>query len=333
LTSTESLAIRNAAAAMAHSVLPLFNIPEVMALIRGLNGDRELNEEKRPYWRRALEYMVDGCYQAVIDEYLHVLVEMLGLIDKPAEEVAAGLTKRFSEVMQLRAANLGVHEIAVGDAGQSSRMIDRTMRSRFAVRYSDDRTENSEEKTRTDQVAAAFNSPFWPFVLATTSVGQEGLDFHPYCHAVVHWNLPANPVDLEQREGRVHRYKNHAVRKNVARVHRHHVNGDSRDPWEVMFAAARAAQSGKTSDLVPYWVYTVEGGAQIERHVPVTPLSRDAQKLHELRQALAVYRMVFGQSRQDELAEYLLRIPEADRHRLMRQLRIDLSPDRLTVVA
>ena len=24
---------------------------------------------------------------------------------------------------------------------------------------------------------AAFNSPFWPFVLATTSVGQEGLDF------------------------------------------------------------------------------------------------------------------------------------------------------------
>ena len=63
----------------------------------------------------------------------------------------------------------------------------------------------------------AFNSPFWPFVLATTSVGQEGLDFHQYCHAVVHWNLPANPVDLEQREGRVHRYKGHAIRKNIAR--------------------------------------------------------------------------------------------------------------------
>ena len=49
----------------------------------------------------------------------------------------------------------------------------------------------------------AFNSPFWPFVLTSTSVGQEGLDFHLYCHAVVHWNLPSNPVDLEQREGRV----------------------------------------------------------------------------------------------------------------------------------
>src|SRR5699024_11013379 len=38
-----------------------------------------------------------------------------------------------------------------------------------------------------------FNSPFWPFVLASTSVGQEGLDFHTYSHAVVHWNLPPTP--------------------------------------------------------------------------------------------------------------------------------------------
>lgn len=28
----------------------------------------------------------------------------------------------------------------------------------------------------------AFNSPFWPFVLASTDVGQEGLDFHSYTH-------------------------------------------------------------------------------------------------------------------------------------------------------
>lgn len=48
------------------------------------------------------------------------------------------------------------------------------------------------------------------------SRSEEGLDFHRYCHAVVHWNLPSNPIDLEQREGRVHRYKGHAVRKNVA---------------------------------------------------------------------------------------------------------------------
>lgn len=74
---------------------------------------------------------------------------------------------------------------------------------------------------------------FWPFVLATTSVGQEGLDFHLYCHAVVHWNLPSNPVDMEQREGRVHRYKGYAVRKNLATACRSRAlaNG-APDPWQ-----------------------------------------------------------------------------------------------------
>ena len=41
-----------------------------------------------------------------------------------------------------------------------------------------------------------------PFVLATTSIGQEGLDFHNYCRVIMYWNLPSNPMDLEQREGR-----------------------------------------------------------------------------------------------------------------------------------
>ena len=36
---------------------------------------------------------------------------------------------------------------------------------------------------------------------------------------LVHLNLPGNPVDLEQREGRIHRYKGHAVRRNVAAAH------------------------------------------------------------------------------------------------------------------
>ena len=34
--------------------------------------------------------------------------------------------------------------------------------------------------------------------------------------AVYHWNLPSNPVDIEQREGRVHRYKGLVIRSNLA---------------------------------------------------------------------------------------------------------------------
>lgn len=35
---------------------------------------------------------------------------------------------------------------------------------------------------------------------------------------MLYWNLPSNPVDFEQREGRVTRFAGHAVRTNPWRV-------------------------------------------------------------------------------------------------------------------
>jgi hypothetical protein len=62
-----------------------------------------------------------------------------------------------------------------------------------------------EQAPRSDELRNAFNSPFWPHVLATTSVGQEGLDFHAWCSRILHWDLCPSPLELEQREGRIQR--------------------------------------------------------------------------------------------------------------------------------
>jgi hypothetical protein len=161
-------------------------------------------------------------------------------------------------------------------------------------------------------VQEAFNSPFRPFVLATTSVGQEELDFHTYCHAVVHWNLPANPVDLEQREGRVHRYKGHAVRKNLAHTYGLSAMAeDDLDPWERIFERGKEDRDVGESDLTPFWIYALDGGAKIERHVPALPLSRDSERLDALRASLAVYRMAntqeSGRSRISDLVDQFSR--------------------------
>jgi hypothetical protein len=65
----------------------------------------------------------------------------------------------------------------------------------------------------------------------------------------------------------------------------------------------------------------------IERHVPVIPLSREANQLPALRNSLAVYRMVFGQPRQDDLVEFLTRqLPPETLADRLDQLRIDLTP-------
>ena len=153
---------------------------------------------------------------------------------------------------------------------------------------------------------AAFNSPFWPLVLVTSSVGQEGLDFHQYCHAVVHWNLHSNPVDLEQREGRIHRYKGHAVRKNLALRFGREPQEPDTDPWEVLFDRGLETRGAGQSELVPFWIFATEGGAKIERHVPMFPLSRDVDRLAALRRSLTVYRMVFGQNQQRVFVHYLI---------------------------
>ena len=117
----------------------------------------------------------------------------------------------------------------------------------------DSKKDDNEGKTRdrNESVQKAFNCPLRPFVLASTSVGQEELDFHAYCRKIMHWNLPKNPLDFEQREGRVNRYKCLAVRQNVAKNYRDVVTGG--DLWEEMFEKAKVAKKDGQPDLVPFW--------------------------------------------------------------------------------
>jgi hypothetical protein len=321
------LPVRNEAARVARSFLSLFNLPEAIHLIRGLDAEE-------PFWRRVLEYCLSGGLQAVMDEYVHVLEESLGLIGGSSESSVGEVAEAVRYALELRTSTPAVDEIRVGPRSHRIAIHSQRMRNRFAVRFGEERTEGAEEPTRSDQVRAAFNSPFWPFVLATTSIGQEGLDFHTYCHIVIHWNLPSNPVDLEQREGRVHRYKGHAVRKNVAARFgiagvRRSMQRDS-DPWDILFQLGVDERTEK-SDVVPFWVYPLEGGARIERRLMMLPLSREVERADELRRSLAVYRMVFGQPRQEDLVSYLLRsVPEERAKALSDLLRIDLSPPAIT---
>jgi hypothetical protein len=315
-------AVRNAAGRIGHGLRSLFNQPEVMTSLR-----REGEDER--YWLRVLEYSAGGCLAAVLDEYAHVALEADNLAGGNVDEIASGIADRMISALTLQTATLRADVVSLNRESESVRLEEAFgFRTAFAVRYGA-RGEEGAVADRNQRLQVAFNSPFWPFVLCTTSVGQEGLDFHSYCHAVVHWNLPSNPVDLEQREGRVHRYKGHAVRKNVARRHRSAAlaPGAPNDPWAAMFKAARDEAVETDSDLVPYWVYCDEGGARIERHVPALPLSRDAERKTALRRSLTLYRMAFGQARQEDLVAFLLQhVPPDEQQQLITDLTIRLAP-------
>lgn len=293
-SSLEDQHVRDRASYVSWALRSLFNRPESTAVVRS-------SDSAEPYWQAVMRHCLDGNLQAVLDEFVHNLVDSEGLQEKDSATRATTLSEVMEAALTLRATSSTIDTIEV--TSDQARLRKHSVRSHFAARFG--RGQDEEQRAqRESQVRVAFNSPFWPFVLASTSVGQEGLDFHPYSHAVVHWNLPGNPVDLEQREGRVHRFKGHAVRRNVALTHAAAALAPSDDPWAAMFTAAKA-DSGAANDLTPFWVYAPEGGVSIERYVPAAPLSREAARYARLLRTVGAYRLVMGQPRQEDLLRYL----------------------------
>jgi len=283
------------AALIAEGLRRQFNSPRTIALLSSL-------EDEDSYWKLSLQYCIDGNLQSLLDEYCHVLLEAKCAGFKTDTPVHGPIAEAMFEAMTLRTSTLHPDLIETKNGRLQISPLPQRLRSHFALRFGA-QTEDVGAVARKESVQAAFNSPFWPFYLASTSVGQEGLDFHPWCHTIVHWNLPSNPVDMEQREGRVHRYKGYAVRKNVARAHRSQLNFDEMtEPlWDSLFALAVKNKNAGISDIVPYWVYEIEGGAKVERRVMCMPMSKDQTRYQRLCKDLALYRMVFAQPRQEDL--------------------------------
>ena len=260
------LARRRLAVSIADAFWSLFNQPAVISLLRQLSTGKKASRDDTAYWRLVLEYCRQGNLQAVLDEQWHLLWEQPAWSETAdATAIAAECVKTLVGVVH--PVRSRVHGRFL-DARSAEHVEPDELRIRtvFALRFGHLRTENDENISE-DMVRAAFNSPFRPFLLTSTSIGQEGLDFHPWCHRLVHWNLPGNPVDLEQREGRVHRYKGHAVRRNVATAHGEDALESWRpgeDLWALMFQLAdRAARDANDSDLVPHWIASGDcrGGA------------------------------------------------------------------------
>lgn len=272
------------------------------------------------HWQNLLTYCRQGNLQAVLDEYAHIL--------------ASGIDRDSALVQQIHRQMMSALDMrttlyAIDTFRSFQKRIRRekerptNIRTHFAVAFT--KGENKETDTdRKKTLRNAFNAPFRPFVLATTSIGQEGLDFHNYCRRIVHWNLPSNPIDLEQREGRINRFECLAVRQNIAK--RYGTIPFEKDVWDEMFTeAARKEKTAGSSDLIPYWgLRESEDMLKIERIVPMYPFSRDGLAYERLIRILSFYRLTLGQARQEELLEYLFKNCE-DPDRL-KELFINLSP-------
>lgn len=290
---------------VAKAIVSVFNKPESAAVIDLMYNKKNDDD----YYESVLDYCVVGNLQAVIDEYAHMTqTKMLG---HTVTEAIIGTSNLSIDTTD----SLGMEEKK------------QLMRCHFAIPFID-KTVTDKSVARTTNIRKAFNSPFRPFLLSTTSIGQEGLDFHWYARKIVHWNLPSNPVDLEQREGRINRFKCLAIRRNVVKLY----GNETFHTWDELFSMAYSNLKGMHSDIVPYWCLPVaelteEQRAKleyIERIVPLYPLSRDRYKYERLIKVLALFRMTLGQPRQEELLNLLKNMHLSDEQ--LKKLTIDLCP-------
>ncbi|MCK8514980.1 helicase [Methylonatrum kenyense] len=297
---------RARATQLAQAFWNLFNRPAVISLLEGLYGSGT-EQEEGVYWRRVLAYCEDGNLQAVIDEAWHLLWEQHAWSEQADPgEVAMQCVQGLSSCIEPRPSRVHV-QFFEKESASNINVEELRVRATLAQRFG--ATRGEEGVVTQDSLRKAFNSPFRPFVLTSTSVGQEGLDFHPWCHQLVHWNLPGNPVDMEQREGRIHRYKGHAVRRNVAARFCDAALTSwalKDDLWARLFVIADDdARQRAVSDLVPFWISP--GPHKVERHVPTLPFTQEVEAFRRLKHQLAAYRVVFGQPRQEELLSLLER--------------------------
>lgn len=280
---------------VASSFVTLFNKPESIATVK-------LTTKSAEYLDKVLEYSIDGNIQAMLDEYVYLLYDCENL---KQEQLIAN---HLADILSVRTSTVAVDDLETFVRNAKNGTNDkRMMRTHYAMDFGNQKMDNSAGRKQIN-VRQAFNSPFRPFVLASTSIGQEGLDFHLYCKKIFHWNLPGNPIDFEQREGRIHRYKGLVIRHNLVDKYKSSIKEDFKGViWNQIFdAAAPEKDSNKSKcDLVPFWHTETNNNIKIERFVPIYPFSRDIEKYSHMLKVLTYYRLTFGQPRQDELIEAL----------------------------
>ena len=256
-----------------------------------------------------------GCLEAALDEHFWLRKSKVApseLIDDLAVALAANVgTFAFKDVGEKDRLRIRCHAAVPFGATESE-----TQRQ--------DRRADDPPAARAEEIRAAFNTPFWPHILVTTSVGQEGLDFHSWCDRLGHWDLCSSPVDLEQREGRIQRFGGLTVRRPLAQALGKTALDEARErgssPWDVIAREADRSY-GDDTGMSPWWTMP---NAEIKRHLFALPQSRDVRRFARLRNQRLLYRLAMGQPDQEDLVN-LLASHDSESAKQLRSLTLDLS--------
>ncbi len=287
-------------------VYKVFTTREAWCILHNLYPD----EQYPDYMDKINAYCMDGNIRAVLDEYISLLLEKerIKKLDDMAErsdkavKIFEELEKHFAQIFSDVGGKLYVRT----GVDLQDKII---MESGFAIGHYKDSAKNATDASTLNKKIAQFNSPFRPFVFASTSVGQEGFDFHLYCRKIVHWSLLYDPVRFEQREGRINRYHGLYQRANMAMSYYNKLKNEggqltySLNDWDNIYDSLKLEDSKEAHfGLIPDWYYPKDMFGdeqkyiQLERSCYYYPCSREAEGIKKVMKACSQYRALLGQT-------------------------------------
>lgn len=274
------------------------------------------SSKKKRYPDALAEAMLKGGFEAVLDEQMCLLSKL-------------GDAKGIEIIEQLSASLLDRPGLVQFRRGRTNHRVPVQAVTPFAGSEQSRGGKKGGKRLRSDTLRRAFNSPFWPHMLCTTSIGQEGLDFHLWCGRIVHWDLPGDPVDFEQREGRIARYGSLAVRRSLAKEHgaASLAAAGGTSPFGEMLSLGRRVESDVTG-LERWWLPAEDRPTSVSFD---WRFSHRAARRDRMLEDLLYYRLALGQP-DPEAFVAMLRHVGADETG-GRELAIDLSAMSQTLTA
>ena len=128
----------------------MFNKPESEAIL-----NKKYPTEKI-HWKKVLNYCLDGNFQAMLDEYAHLLATS-GFSFEEA-------SRRFTDVLSTPPSQISC-QFEEDKNDHNVKMKESSLRCHYAVPLGTQKTSTDEGNRRISNVRDAFNSPFRPFVL------------------------------------------------------------------------------------------------------------------------------------------------------------------------
>lgn len=208
------------------------------------------------------------------------------------------------------------------DKSSDKKDVDNRKSLGFAERFTNDNGDNNSHSRKHEQnLQFLFNSPFRPFMMSASATAQEGLDFHNYSHCMAHFSMPKTPVEYQQREGRIDRFRSHLMRKRLFMLYSKAENmyelyelANKKSNELYGLANAKTVDKKDTRPLFPNWyIGTGDFDAQLnnslqlpkfKRLIYAIPVSQEDTYYRKLELAISSYQAYLGESFDNNKASF-----------------------------